>query len=355
MSVHQLGRVCRWRLSGIWMVNLYECQISKFAQFCSLILCFVWIRYARCTRSVSIGEHLYFMTPCSSSLVFQKLEMTIVDVFTCWMFVQFHLPTMHIWQLFVQGSTWSQSPQTVDHWPVEWVQLAEAWALQVLPLELTMFQQGDQCGHFPHWRKMSKRLCSIVEVHLKKLSDHTHPWQVVGEGEIKRMSKFDWDTIRFSSFQSFPGICFVLISDTEPNSQPDSLRYKSWVSYIFLMQLILLSLVSFYRILLPFCNCGLHLLLLDWSWSCVSMTGRSSPHFFSWSSTRYQTWPCCPITISVNKHDLTSILYWTKTYDCCFYFSIILPMSIDGHSISLIAPWLHCNRFVNNSALFMSV
>jgi hypothetical protein len=117
------------------------------------------------------------------------------------------------------------------------------------------------------------------------------------------MSKLDWDTIQFSSFQSFPGICFVLISDTEPNSQPDSLRYKGWVSYIFLMLLILLSLVSFHRILLPFCNCGLHLLLLDWLWSCVSMTGRNSLHFFSWSSTRYQMWPCCPITISVNKHD----------------------------------------------------
>ncbi len=103
----------------------------------------------------------------------------------CIMFVQFHLPTMHIWQLFVQGSTWSQSPQTVDHWPVEWVQLAEAWAQQVLPLELTVFQQADQCGHFPHWRKMSRRLCSIVEVHLKKMSDHTYPWQVVGGGEIR--------------------------------------------------------------------------------------------------------------------------------------------------------------------------
>ncbi len=184
MSVHQLGRVCRWRLSGIRMVNLYECQISEFTQFRRLILCFVWIRYARCTRSVSIGEHLYCMTHCSSSLVFQKLEMAKVDVFTSFTFVQFHLPTMHIWQLFVQGSTWSQSPQTVDHWPVEWVQLAEAWALQVLPLERTVFQQADQCGHFPHWRKMSRRLCSIVEVHLKKLSDHTYPWQVVHGGEI---------------------------------------------------------------------------------------------------------------------------------------------------------------------------
>ncbi len=51
---------------------------------------------------------------------------------------------------------------------------------------------------------------------------------------VKRMAKLDWDTIRFSSFQSFPGICFVLISDTEPNSEPDSLRYKGWGKlYIF--------------------------------------------------------------------------------------------------------------------------
>jgi hypothetical protein len=79
------------------------------------------------------------------------------------MFVQFHLLTMHIWQPSEQGSTWSQRHQTVDHWPVDQcLLLAEAQAL-ACPLGQTGLQWVDRCGHFLLWRKMWRRLCSIVE------------------------------------------------------------------------------------------------------------------------------------------------------------------------------------------------
>lgn len=123
-------------------------------------------RYARCTRSVSIGKNLdlILLTPCWTCI--SDLQISIVSSILMWSlywWLQFHLLTMHILPHFGHASTWiPQKLQTVGHWQVDLVLRTEAWWQDLRPLEPTVLQGVDLCDLFLHWRRMSRKSCSTV-------------------------------------------------------------------------------------------------------------------------------------------------------------------------------------------------
>lgn len=132
-----------------------------------------YCRYARCTRSVSIGKlsllpAFSYWSACPQ-MQMHNLAFSFSQLFLCnvvWGFccmLQFPQHTMPTLQHSELVSIWSQRHQTVVQWPVELLD-EEAWvegSVQGAHVDLELVLLSDP---FLPWRRMSSGLCFTVRV-----------------------------------------------------------------------------------------------------------------------------------------------------------------------------------------------
>jgi hypothetical protein len=149
------------------VLHVIYCYIDSFNNYNFLLFSwpikhktFCFFRYARCTRSVSIGN-----TPNTSHLSYQsKIQWCKIQRWP-WLFafLQFLRHIMLIWQPSELDSTWSRIPLTVGPWRA--VPVALHRALRAAPGRSEMFLSGLSLPS----RKTWSASCSTVKAvcHLK--------------------------------------------------------------------------------------------------------------------------------------------------------------------------------------------
>jgi len=124
--------------------------------------CFRFCRYARCTRSVSIGKpSLRTLLSLLSTLATHCGCYSILHKTNCWPlldFLQCPRHTMLIWQPSELASTWSQIPLTVGQWPVVPV------ALHQVAHAVSEGRAALRSGPYPLSRKTWSVSCFTAEM-----------------------------------------------------------------------------------------------------------------------------------------------------------------------------------------------